>query len=85
MAISFREIPSDRKKRRQWILFNLRARGTSLADVARGLGIKPHTAYPALVRRYPRVQREIARLLEAPVSRVFPEFYGCTGGHPNAA
>lgn len=73
------EIPSDPDLRWEWIKFQLRARGTSLAKLAR----EQHVTGPALknVKRtaYPRMERVIAKALGIAVQTLWPERWDTSG------
>ncbi|WP_313117273.1 helix-turn-helix domain-containing protein [Ectopseudomonas guguanensis] len=76
------EIPSDPALRWEWIKFQLRAKGTSLAKLAR----EQHVTGPALknVKRtpYPRMERVIAKALGLTVQVLWPERWDAHG-NPN--
>ena len=76
------EIPSDPGLRWEWIKFQLRAKGTSLAKLARDL----HVSGPAVknVKRtaYPRMERAIAKALSLDVRQLWPERWDANG-NPN--
>ncbi|WP_313117115.1 helix-turn-helix domain-containing protein [Ectopseudomonas guguanensis] len=76
------EIPSDPALRWEWIKFQLRAKGTSLAKLAR----EQHVTGPALknVKRtpYPRMERVIAKALGIAVQTLWPERWDANG-NPN--
>lgn len=76
------EIPSDPDLRWEWIKFQLRAKGTSLAQLAREL----HVTGPAVknVKRtpYPRMERAIAKGVGVDVEKLWPERWNADGS-PN--
>jgi len=69
-------VPLDTQARKEWIKYQLRLRGSSLAKIARELGINRHNCHNALVRRpYPRVQRAMAAKLGLQPHQLWPEWY----------
>lgn len=73
------DIPSNPDLRWEWIKFQLRAKGTSLAKLARAL----HVTGPAVknVKRtaYPRMERAIAKALDLEVEVLWPERWNADG------
>src|SRR5690625_542235 len=61
--ITASEVPKTRKERVEWIKYQLRVRGSSLAAIAREQGVTRHAARIPLVRPYPRMERAIAEKL----------------------
>lgn len=68
-------VPLDPHARLEWIKYQLRVRGTSLAKIARELGIDRHNCINALRRPYPRVQQAIADKLGLQPYHLWPEWY----------
>lgn len=73
------DIPSDPTIRWEWIKFQLRARGLSLADVARSLEVTSQAVKNAKHAPYPRVERAIASALELNPSEIWPERWTSDG------
>ncbi len=61
---------------KQEILFALRRRGTTAAELARANGVTRWTIYSGMQRPYPKVQTAIAAAIGEPRHRIWPEFYG---------
>lgn len=72
----------DQFSRREWIKFQLRLRGYSLAHLARELKLSRSALTLALRMPYPRVERAIAEKLQLPPAAIWPERYDKQGG-PN--
>ncbi len=72
-------IPTEEPQRREWIKYQLRARGSSLSKVARKHGLSRFSASIALKKQYPRLERAIARDLGLQPKQVWPERYGENG------
>lgn len=68
--------------RKEWVKFQLRARGSSLSQIARELDIERCALAHALRRPYPRLEREIAKRLGLKPEQVWPERYD-EHGKPN--
>ncbi len=81
LTIDTAAIPTEEPSRREWIKYQLRARGSSLSGVARGLDVSRFAASAALKRQYPRLERAIARRLGLEPKQVWPERYD-TDGRP---
>lgn len=67
------DIPSVPSHRWEWIKFQLRVRGTSLADIARSLKVTGPAVKNAKHAPYPRVERAIANALGLPPTLIWPE------------
>ena len=76
------DVPADPQARREWIKYQLRLRGLSLAAIARDLGVSRHAPHLALVKPYPRMERAIADKLELEPRQIWPERYD-ESGKPN--
>lgn len=74
----FVEIPPP-DERREWIKYQLRIRGSSLAEVARGCGITRCNASRALIKLYPRMEKAIANKIGIPPNVLWPERYDNKG------
>ncbi|WP_353960355.1 helix-turn-helix domain-containing protein [Halomonas sabkhae] len=73
------DIPTEPRARWEWIKYQIRARGLSLAELARRLDVDR----PALtaVKRYPypRMERAIADALDLPPAVIWPERWNADG------
>lgn len=67
------DIPQDEDERWEWVKYQLRTRGHSLAEVARQLGVSSAAVKNAKRQPYPRVERAIAALLELAPTQLWPE------------
>lgn len=76
------EIPSDPDLRWEWIKFQLRAKGTSLAKLARALNVSGQAVKNAKRVAYPRMERAIAKALGINVEKLWPERWDAHG-NPN--
>ncbi|MDQ2069345.1 helix-turn-helix domain-containing protein [Natronospira bacteriovora] len=75
-------MPQDSRQRREWIKYQLRLRGSSLAQVARDQGVSRDAATLALRKPYPRMERAIADALGLRPEQLWPERYD-EAGRPN--
>ncbi len=75
-------IPQGLTARRRWIRGQLLIRNLPLAAVAARLGVSRQAVHTALFKPYPRMEREIARLLGIEPQALWPERYG-PDGKPN--
>ncbi len=77
-------IPEKPAERRVWIGYQLRMRRTSLRQIARQLGVSHQAVSNALNSPSSRIEAELARVLEVPVTVLFPERFDETGARiPN--
>jgi Ner family transcriptional regulator len=76
------DIPTDTRQRREWIKYQLRLRGGSLAQVARDHGVSRDAPILALRRPYPRMEAAIASALGLLPEQIWPERYD-EKGRPN--
>jgi Ner family transcriptional regulator len=67
------KIPADSELRWEWIKYQLRVRGSSLAMVAQGLGISRQSVLNAKRVKYPRVERGIATVLDLEPWTIWPD------------
>ncbi|HHM6772707.1 TPA: helix-turn-helix domain-containing protein [Pseudomonas aeruginosa] len=67
------EIPSDPNTRWEWIKYQLRVRGQSLAKLARSLDVTNQAVKNAKLTPYPRVERAIATALDLSPLALWPE------------
>lgn len=73
------EILRDPDTRRQWIKFQLAVHGTSMADIARELGVTRHAVKRALNISYPKMERVIAAKIGLEPCVIWPERYQTKG------
>ncbi len=84
LTIDTTTIPAEEPNRREWIKYQLRARGSSLSSVARDQGVSRFAASVALQRQYPRIEHAIASRLGLEAKQIWPERYD-KDGLPNRA
>jgi len=72
-------ILKDPKKRQAWVIYQLSLQGRSLADIARGAGVRRQTLYQAFHRSYPRMEKIIADALGLAPGTLWPERYDADG------
>lgn len=73
------EIPIDPLLRWEWIKFQLRTRGTSLAALSRELGVSDTAVKNAKRTAYPRMERAIAAALDLQPVMLWPERWNVDG------
>ncbi|WP_160286864.1 helix-turn-helix domain-containing protein [Pseudomonas knackmussii] len=73
------EIPLDPSLRWEWIKYQLRAKGTSLAKLARELGVSGPAVKNVKRTAYPRMEREIAKALCMETHDLWPERWDIDG------
>lgn len=73
------EMPLDPAQRWEWIKYQLRLRGTSLAKLAKGLKVTGPAVKNAKLRPYPRIEREIAKALGLSPCSLWPERWNHDG------
>lgn len=73
------DIPLDLERRWEWIKFQLRVRGTSLADLAKTNELNERAIRNAKHRAYPRVERVIAKALGLQPEQLWPERWNADG------
>lgn len=73
------DIPIDPSIRWEWIKYQLRAKGTSLAEIARDLDVTGTAVKNAKRTAYPRVERAIAKALSLKPIDLWPERWNSTG------
>lgn len=76
------EVPLDPGLRWEWIKFQLRAKGTSLAKLARELDVSGPAVKNVKRTAYPRMERAIAKALDLDVKEIWPERWDANG-NPN--
>lgn len=64
---------------KQAIIFALRERGTTAAQLAEGAGISRFTVYGGMERPAPKVQTLISEALDVPLHEIWPRFYDKDG------
>lgn len=74
------KIPTDPEQLWEWVKFQLRMRGSSLAKIGQELKISRHSVNNAKRVRYPRVERAIARKLGKTPGDIWPDRW-----HPDGA
>lgn len=72
---------ADPKRRRDWVIYQLRLQGRSMADVARKAEppVRRQTLYNAFLTPYPRMEKLIADSVGLTPQQVFPERYDRDG------
>jgi Ner family transcriptional regulator len=73
------EIPLEATLRWEWIKYQLRANGTSLAKLARALEVSGSAVKNARRTAYPRMERAIAKALELKPIDIWPERWNANG------
>ncbi|WP_270802938.1 helix-turn-helix domain-containing protein [Aeromonas sp. QDB54] len=73
------EVPRDLERKREWIKYQLKIRGLSLADIAREHNISRQAVSTALCRPNPRWEHEIASALDMLPFELWPERYDNLG------
>lgn len=73
------DIPSDPSLRWEWIKYQLRSRGMSLAELARGQGVSDGAVKNVKRLPYPRMERAIADALELEPVDLWPERWNVDG------
>lgn len=73
------DIPFDPTQRWEWIKYQLRAKGTSLAQLARELGVSDTAVKNAKRVPYPRMERAIAQALGLKPIDIWPERWNTNG------
>lgn len=73
------EIPIDPTQRWEWIKYQLRTKGTSLARLARELNVSDTAVKNAKRTAYPRMERAIAKALGLKPIDLWPERWNANG------
>lgn len=73
------DIPLELNRRWEWIKFQLRVRGKTIADLAREIDLNERALRSAKHRAYPRVEREIAKALGLEPGQLWPERWNSDG------
>ncbi|MFP4004983.1 MAG: transcriptional regulator [Alphaproteobacteria bacterium] len=72
-------VPTDARRRLEWVKYQLRLRGSSFAKIARAHKVTVTAIRNALYQPSARLEQAIAEELGIPVSDLFPERYGDSG------
>ncbi|WP_257154449.1 helix-turn-helix domain-containing protein [Pseudomonas sp. ICMP 8385] len=72
-------MPTDPSNRWEWIKYQLRVRGTSMAELARQLEVTPRAIRNAKSTPYPRIERSLARALCLEPADIWPERWNADG------
>lgn len=75
MDIEVDYIPDDSDERREWIKYQLKIRGLTLASLAREHGVSRHVFSKALTHGSIRWDHVIAKAINFPVSFLWPDRY----------
>lgn len=73
------DIPSDPSLRWEWIKYQLRSHGTSLAELARDQGVSDGAMKNVKRLPYPRMERAIAEALRLDPLDIWPERWNVDG------
>ncbi|WNL39860.1 helix-turn-helix domain-containing protein [Halomonas sp. PAMB 3232] len=73
------DIPTNPTARWEWIKYQIRARGLTLAELARRLGVELGTIAAVKRTPYPRMERAIADVLELQPATIWPERWNHDG------
>lgn len=76
-------IPEDTEKRREWIKYQLKIRGISIAKLAREHDVSRQALSTALVRSNPRWEYVISSALGVAPNAIWPERYEYAGRNKN--
>jgi len=74
-----KRILRDPKKRRDWIIYQVRLQDQSLAQVARDAGVSRQCLYQVFNRQYPRMEKVLADTLSLEPKVLWPERYTSEG------
>jgi len=67
--------PKNPDQRRAWILYQLHLAGSSFADLGREEGVTRNCVRAAVYKRYPKMERAIARKIGRRPEDIWPERY----------
>ncbi|GEK71559.1 MULTISPECIES: helix-turn-helix domain-containing protein [Halomonas] len=73
------DIPLNPEQRWEWLKYQLRIRGSSLAKVANQLKVSRAAVLNAKYLPYPRIERAIAQQLDLHPGQVWPERWNADG------
>ena len=74
-----KQILRDPKNRRDWIIYQVRLQGRSLAQVASDAGVSRQCLYQVFNRPYPRMEKVLSDALGIEPKVLWPERYHATG------
>ncbi|SJN08998.1 Phage DNA-binding protein [Halomonas citrativorans] len=73
------DIPTNPTARWEWIKYQIRTRGLTLAELARRLGVELGTLVAVKRTPYPRMERAIADALDLQPATIWPERWNHDG------
>ena len=73
------DMPTDPASRWEWIKYQLRVRGTSMAELARRLQVTDRAIRNAKSTPYPRIERYLADALSLDPADIWPERWNADG------
>jgi Ner family transcriptional regulator len=73
------DMPTDPASRWEWIKYQLRVRGTSMAELARRLEVTDRAIRNAKCTPYPRIERSLADALSLDPADIWPERWNADG------
>lgn len=73
------DMPTDPASRWEWIKYQLRLRGTSMAELARQLKVTDRAIRIAKSTPYPRIERSLATALSLEPADIWPERWNSDG------
>lgn len=73
------DIPTHPAARWEWIKYQIRMRGLTLAELARRLGVELGTLVAVKRTPYPRMERAIANVLDLQPAMIWPERWNHDG------
>jgi Ner family transcriptional regulator len=79
IARSTLNIPADPLARRDWVVYQLRTRGSSLRQIAREIGVVHQAVSQTLVLPNSHIEPAIAKALGVSVRDLFPERFDSRG------
>ena len=65
--------PAEPQALRAWVMFQLRLRGLSFAEVGRRHGVSRQAVRLAFAQKYPRMERAIAEAIEVRPEELWPD------------
>ena len=77
--MNLKDMPTDPGQRWEWLKFQLRIAGTSIAALSRQLRVTDRAVRKAKTVPYPRVERAIAEALELRAIQIWPERWNSDG------
>jgi lambda repressor-like predicted transcriptional regulator len=73
------DLPKNPAARRAWLSYQLKLRGSSVAQLARSAGVSREALYGAMNSASSHLERTIARALDATPQQLFPERFDRDG------